>query len=243
MAITLDELLGRNTVKNAADNSIDRFPSFEDFQSSRRDQRTESIEPRYNFDLKPYTPPRTEDTVRSYEAAKPYEMPRRSEYQTRNYDFLDSLERRARDNEYDGYSDGARGGYAQYESYAKPQYATRREQMSLYEFTANDRDRLPNNELENKLDYTNADRRRVMDANSGAAAISKPFAAASSERRAKSKERAKLSWKGKAIVGAFIAFIVTVATLIIVNAGAINNGTATVPSSGAFAEQSVSRQL
>ena len=77
MAITLDELLGRNTQSVAQQNSVERFPSYEDFQSSRNTyaQQTEPQNVRYNFDIAPAQAPRSVESVRNYEANRPYVAP------------------------------------------------------------------------------------------------------------------------------------------------------------------------
>ena len=98
MAITLDELLGRNT-REATQNNVTGFPSYEDFKSSRTNQQA-SYQPvqnnaRYNFDMAPAREVRSTESVRNYEAARPYVAPQSSEYQTRDYPFYDNLQQRA----------------------------------------------------------------------------------------------------------------------------------------------------
>ena len=69
MAITLDELLGRNT-REATQNNVTGFPSYEDFKSSRTNLQA-SYQPvqnnaRYNFDMAPAREVRSTESVRNY---------------------------------------------------------------------------------------------------------------------------------------------------------------------------------
>lgn len=88
MAITLDELLGRNT-QSAQQDSVERFPSYEDFKArnsvNQYPQANAQQPVRYNFDMAPAQAPRSVESVRNYEASRPYVAPQSSEYQTRDY--------------------------------------------------------------------------------------------------------------------------------------------------------------
>jgi len=67
MAITLDELLGRNT-REVASGSVESFPSYEDFKTSRANQYTQAQpvqNSRYNFDMAPAQAPRSVESVKS----------------------------------------------------------------------------------------------------------------------------------------------------------------------------------
>ena len=94
MAITLDELLGRNT-QSAQQDSVERFPSYEDFKArnsvNQYPQANAQQPVRYNFDMAPAQAPRSVESVRNYEASRPYVAPQSSEYQTRDYPFYDNL--------------------------------------------------------------------------------------------------------------------------------------------------------
>lgn len=243
MAITLDELLGRNTTNNTE--TIERFPSYEDFRSSRSNGTQSTTRgddrARYNFDMRPAQAPRTEDSVRSYEASRPYVAPQVTEYQTRDYAFYDTLrasrtaQRNDVDNEY---------GYANYEKYAKPSYKTPEKIQNLYEFTAKDNDRLSDAELLNKLSHTDESRRPIFDRANNATVATQQSGIISrkvekTEEKSVEKKRARLNTKGKIILGVYLAVIVLVAVLIIVNANKINNGTSTTPSANFMNEASV----
>jgi hypothetical protein len=281
MAITLDELLGRNTARNSTQ-TVERFPTYEDYLSSRRDEAQNTNdsfdEPRFNFETRPYTSPRSEESVRRLESSRPYVAPTSREYINRDFDgssVLDRIQsrpkttRRETSYENNGALGGGYGAYAQPQSEVYSQNRGYAEQpsrtaedyrlsngygasdgRSLYQFTANDFDRLSDNELFEKLSHTNGGRRPLFDrvsAGSASAAVGSvqagSFASARETLAQKTeKKRAKLNTKGKIILAAYIAVIVTVAVLIIVNAGSINKGTAKVPSSslnGASVSQSI----
>ena len=66
MAITLDELLGRNT-QSASQESVERFPSYEDFKARNSayqyTQQSAQQGYRYNFDMAPAQAPRSVRTL------------------------------------------------------------------------------------------------------------------------------------------------------------------------------------
>ncbi|MBR4800201.1 MAG: hypothetical protein IK048_00770 [Clostridia bacterium] len=222
MAITLDELLGRNTQQ--PQETYDRFPTYEEFHSQRATARNVAQEtPRYDFDVRPMEM-RSEDAMRDYAASQPYAAPRSSEYQQRDYDFYQNLERK-------------QGGYDTYvqDSYA-PTYAQPAQPQNLYEFTRQDNDRLSDAELLAKLEHTDVSRRPIFDRADEAVATPQRFSlfkrnAQKAEAVQGEKKRARLNTKGKIILGAYVAVIALVAVLIIVNASKINKGKAVTPSS------------
>ena len=221
MAITLDELLGRNT-QQSQDTSYDRFPTYEEFHSQRTMQRNMASEaPRYDFEVRPMEM-RSEESVRDYAASQPYAAPQQNEYQQRDYAFYQNLERRP--DAYTGYTQDYAGTYVQ----PQPQ--------NLYEFTRNDNDRLSDSELLAKLEHTDVSRRPIFDRAEEAVVTPQRFSlfkrqAQKAEAVQGEKKHARLNTKGKIILGAYIAVIALVAVLIIVNAGKINKGKAVTPSS------------
>ena len=231
MAITLDELLGRNT-QSAQQESVERFPSYEDFIARKNvnqyPQANAQQNVRYNFDMAPAQAPRSVESVRNYEASRPYVAPQSSEYQTRDYPFYDNLRQ-------------DRIQYQQpvqtvdYSAYAQP--VQRVEQMpkehhDFYDFTAQDSERLSDHELYERLAHTNMQQGPVFEEQSQQARTGL-FArkAQRTQDMSEQKQRGRLNTKGKIILGVYIAVIALVASLIIVNATKINQGKALTPTS------------
>lgn len=235
MAITLDELLGRNT--QTTQSGVERFPSYEEFQSTRgsaQGRMNNGNEYRYNYDVAPAQAVRSAESVRDYEANRPYVAPQSSEYQTRDYAFYDNIRQR-REN---GYQQPVMQQMPvqqmpvnmtqapvmptqpqQMPTYDYNQYTqTRQTPQSLYEFTAQDCDRLSEAELFNKLAHTEQEEQNV-------------YARAEQKEETGRKTRSRLNTKGKVIVGLYLAVIALVITLIAVNASKINSGDAVTPSS------------
>lgn len=277
MAITLDELLGRNTTRNSTQ-TVERFPTYEDYLSSRsREKRAAAAEeePRYNynFQARPNSASISEESVRRTEASRPYTLPESREYQDIDYDSVPIFNRpqlreggsranrgyaseasaiygagvstaereytnRERSNrEYANENYASEGSFSSYNRMSNENYA---DTDNFYRFTQSDNDRLPDGELLNKLSHTNAGRRPLFDKAQGSVAAVDAVRGGEFVSQAKKREalaektgtkRARLNTKGKLILGAYIALIVTVAVLIIVNAGSINKGTAKIPSS------------
>ena len=242
MAITLDELLGRNT-REVASGSVESFPSYEDFKTSRANQYTQAQpvqNSRYNFDMAPAREVRSTESVRNYEASRPYVAPQAVEYQQREYPFFDSLQQRAQ--------------YApvQYQEQAPGQTdeqvpcdETRVRQgapahQGFYEFTAQDTDRASDQELYARLAHTEMSNTPVFE-DSAQQAVGRTglFArkAQKTQNVSEQKQRARLNTKGKIILGVYLAVIALVASLIIVNATKINQGKAVTPTSQIKASQ------
>ncbi len=221
MAITLDELLGRNTQQTQE--SYDKFPTYEEFHSQRTAQRNMASEtPRYDFEVRPMEM-RSEESVRDYAASQPYATPQQNEYQQRDYAFYQNIERRPET--YNGYTQ---------DSYA--QTYVQQAPTDLYAYTRNDHDRLSDEELLAKLEHTDVSRRPIFDRAEEAVVAPQRLGlfkrhAQKAEAVQSEKKHARLNTKGKIILGAYIAVIALVAVLIIVNAGKINKGKAVTPSS------------
>lgn len=238
MAITLDELLGRNT-QSAQQESVERFPSYEDFKArngaNQYPQANAQQNVRYNFDMAPAQAPRSVESVRNYEASRPYVAPQSSEYQTRDYPFYDNLRQ-------------DRIQYQQpvqtvdYSVYAQPVQrveqmpsqapAQRQEHHDFYDFTAQDSERLSDQELFERLAHTNMQQGPVFEEQRQQARTGL-FArkAQRTQDMSEQKQRGRLNTKGKIILGVYIAVIALVASLIIVNATKINQGKAVTPTS------------
>ncbi len=247
MAITLDELLGRNT-RTANDETIERFPSYEDFSS-----RTRSQEPSYdqqerqNFTVRQYSVPRTPEQEREYAASRPYVAPRSNEYQAGSYDIYDVVQNRRGARAAEPIAQNAEQdyGYANYQAYANPAYQTAERRQNLYEFTRNDHDRLSDDELYEKLSSTSAPSATafaqraaapVKRASSSAQRTSE-FSAVKPAYKSQSAKKSRLNTKGKILLAVYVAVIVLVAVLVIINARDINKGDAVTPTSsvGAYA--------
>lgn len=240
MAITLDELLGRNT-QSVNQGSVESFPSYEDFKSSRNTYaRQNQAEPvRYNFDMAPAQAPRSVESVRTYEATRPYVAPQSSEYQTREYPFYDNLRAGApvqQPMQYQAPVQYTQNQYAQTQ-YAQPvQYqapAQTAAPESFYEFTAHDTERLSEQELYDRLAHTSSVDGPIF----GEAAQQRPRTSLFARRAQRTqdtteeRQRGRLNTKGKIILGVYLAVIALVASLIIVNATKINGGKAVTPTS------------
>ncbi len=227
MAITLEELLGRNTKTE----SVESFPStYEEFQSRRNLSYNQVADdsPRYDFDVRPASAPRSESSVREYEASRPYVAPRANEYQSQDYSFYNRMQAPAR----------PAFEQPQYQEYQptidRVEYQPQRTQ-SLYQFTLTDQDRLSESELYDKLAHTNDSRRPIFDRVEESATQKKTsiFARSATKTEGGVKTRGRLNTKGKIILGAYIGVVALVAVLIIVNASKLNAGKAVTPSSSA----------
>lgn len=237
MAITLDELLGRNQNANVAAAPVDRFPSYDDYTASRRaqepvnDYAAPAARPAYNFESRPYTAPRSVEAVREYEASRPYEAPRFNEYRNGGYNSMDAhLATATKERTY--------ASEEEYNSYLAYNAPAREEQpaRNLYEFTVNDRERKSDEDLYGRLSMSG-----------GAATATMPDAHVQRESYAEnyveryreqcgvqSRKRMHLGLKAKLLIAAYLVVVVLVSVLIIVNAKPLNNGTAKVPSSSAI---------
>ena len=237
MAITLDELLGRNTQSVAQQNSVERFPSYEDFKSSRNTyaQQTNTQNARYNFDMAPAQAPRSVESVRSYEATRPYVAPQSSEYQTREYPFYDNLRANApaQPMQYSAPVQYNQTAYVEPMQYQAPVQTRVAQPENFYEFTAHDAERLSDQELYNRLAGTSQNGPVFQDTQVAQKAHTSLFArrAQRTQDTTEERQRGRLNTKGKIILGVYLAVIALVASLIIVNATKINAGKAVTPTS------------
>ncbi len=258
MAITLDELLGRNT-RTANDETIERFPSYEDFSSHTRNQEPSyDQQERQNFTVRQYSAPRNPEQEREYAASRPYVAPRSNEYQAGSYDFYDVVQNRRTARVAEPIAQNAEQdyGYANYQAYANPAYQTAERRQNLYEFTRNDHDRLSDDELYEKLSSTSAPSQTafapraaapvqraaapMQRANSSVERTSE-FSAVRPSYKSQSAKKSRLNTKGKILLAVYVAVIVLVAVLVIINARDINKGDAVTPTSsvGAYASAAI----
>lgn len=217
MAITLDELLGKTN--QTPQETYDRFPSYEEFHAQRTGTREMATEaPRYDFEVRPMEM-RSEEAVRNYNASQSYVAPRSNEFEKRDYPFYQNLEQGTM----------PRRSYSPYtEDYAQPSV------QNLYDYTRQDKDRLSDEELLQRLEHTDVSRRPIFDRSSEAVAQPARLnifkrSAQKTEAVQGEKKRARLNTKGKIILGAYLAVVALVAVLIIVNASKINAGKAVTP--------------
>lgn len=235
MAITLDELLGRNQNPEPSA-STESFPSYREYEE-RRAQGTAPLRverPVYNFDPRPYTPPRSVESARAYEASRPYVAPRANEYRAQDYTTV--VDRRLASPETDRYAAPERDRYASEAEYAETYGGYRRDEarpQSLYEFTVNDAERASDDELYDRLSASTTSAYAAEREQAARASYAENYA----ERyRAENKKRRKLhlGLKAKLIIAAYVVVVVLVAVLVIVNAGSLNRGTAKVPSGAQY---------
>lgn len=222
MAITLDELLGRNQTRNSSE-TVDRFPSYDDYTASRRMQDSAVAydnKPVYNFETRPYTAPRSAESARAYEASRPYEAPRVDEY--RAMDYSAALDERfaERQRRYE-----SEAGYSAYDNYEPSRTPSR----GLYEFTVNDAERASGDELYDRLSMTSDAAVSTSAAQAAKASYNENYAERYREAN-KTKRRLHLGLKAKLIIAAYVIVVVLIGVLIIVNAKPLNAGTAKVPS-------------
>ncbi len=242
MAITLDELLGRNT-REVTNGNVESFPSYEDFKTSRANQYTQAQpvqNTRYNFDMAPAREVRSTESVRNYEASRPYVAPQAVEYQQREYPFYDNLQQRAQ------YAPVQYQEQAPVQTYDQVQYAQPQvrqavpEHQGFYEFTAQDTERASDQELYARLAHTDMSNTPVFEDNAQQAVQRTGLFARKAQKTqnvSEQKQRARLNTKGKIILGVYLAVIALVASLIIVNATKINQGKAVTPTSQIKASQ------
>ena len=210
MAITLDELLGRNRGGANEPASVDSFPSYDAYTARRTENGSPAgyDRPAYNYDFRtrPYEAPRSVESARAYEASRPYEAPRVDEY--RPVDYSTAFDRRAAAPR-ESYA--PENGYAPYPEDVRP---ARRE------------------------DAQSAQRERAAR-ESYAENYAEKYRAAN-----KARKRPRLGIKAKLLIAAYVAVVVIVSVLIIVNAKPLNDGTAAVPSSSvtALAEDGANNQ-
>ncbi len=218
MAITLDELLGMNTKTRNDETPIDRFPSFDDF--SRR-TRTLQSDDRTSYNGFASTPQssgaRSVEFMREHEATRPYARPRQTEYQNYDYGFENLRARRE-------------APIAT--TYVEP---VRAEESvdTLYGYARADKERPSDRELYDRLASTSAVSiaEPAIKEEKESAQRTSIFTHIKTRQHSETQKRARLNAKGKILLGVYVAVIILVAVLIMVNAGSLNNGSATTPSS------------
>lgn len=222
MAITLDELLGRNRTEERQ--NFDAFPPMEEYTARRAEGNmyTAPERPKFDIERRPYTPPRSVEETRRYEASRPYEAPRTEEYRPSDrareyearYERYDAVRERPVERDYRrdyAESDVNRGGF--------------------YQFAATDTDRAPGQELYDRLSMTStatAEQERV-----ARQSYSENYAETYRKENVRTRKKVRLGLKAKLIIAAYAVVFAVIAILIGVNARPLNKGTAAVPSSGA----------
>lgn len=169
--MTLDELLG------TADQISERFPSYEEFASSRAKDN--------------------------------------------NYANADMDLRDMSYTQENGYSSVPKQDYY-YSTFVKTPRP-----KNFYEYVARQNNETNDEELYDRLESYNDNRRPVFDRNEDTQQMTPVF----QSTKADQKVRGRLNVKGKVILGAFLALVVTTVSLVIAFAGKINKGTAVVPAS------------
>ena len=217
MAITLDELLGMNTKTRNDEQPIDRFPSYDDFARRTRSFQSDDRTSYNGFTSAPQSSgARSVEFLREHEAARPYTRPSQNEYQ--NYDYnLDSLRNRRQ--------------APVATTYVEP-IAVEESVDTLYSYARADKDRPTDRELYDRLSSSG-------NLVSGAKPVEREeraqrtslFTRVKTKQSSDTQKKARLNTKGKVLLGVYVAVIILVAVLIIVNAGDLNNGSATTPSS------------
>ncbi len=217
MAITLDELLGMNTKSRKDETVIDRFPSYDDF--ARRTRRQSEEDSSFNT----YIPAprsngaRSVEFMREHEASRPYSRPMQSEYQNLDYGFEAMRARR----------EAQAVQTIERPVFAEP--ACQEESVNtLYEYARQDKERPSDRELYDRLASTST---AVVRPTIQETQRTSEFSHIKTKQKSESQKKARLNTKGKILLGVYVAVIILVAVLIIVNAGDLNSGSATTPSS------------
>ncbi|MCQ2602328.1 MAG: hypothetical protein MJ193_00220 [Clostridia bacterium] len=212
MAITLDDLLGLKRTSQNTEQEM-TFPSWDEVQNRNRVSA--------NNNATPYTVERPAIRPYNENAQMNFEQPVSSEYKPR-YNMYGQTSEQVQDfrtrNSYFPEQTQRVSAPARPEE-RKPGYY----QMGISDLSPNEP-----MALEAKLNYnSNA---RVEDAAENVERVS-IFTNVKSEHKKETSKRAKLSTKGKILFAVYFAVVILVAVLIIVNAGDLNRGTATTPSS------------
>ena len=217
MAITLDELLGMNTRTRNDEQSIESFPTFDDFSRRNRSPQNDSFNSYNGFTSAPQSSGvRSVEFVREYEASRPYTRPSQSEYQNYEYNF-DSIR--------------SRREAPVATTYVEP---VRVEESvdTLYGYARADKERPSDRELYDRLASTGTAVRTAQPVEKEESVVrTSIFTHIKTKQQDETQKKARLNTKGKILLGVYIAVIILVAVLIIVNAGDLNNGSATTPSS------------
>ena len=218
MAITLDELLGMNTKTRNDEQPIDRFPSYDDFARRTRSFQSDDRTSYNGFTSAPQSSgARSVEFLREHEAARPYTRPSQNEYQ--NYDYnLDSLRNRRQ--------------APVATTYVEP-IAVEESVDTLYSYARADKDRPTDRELYDRLSSSGnlVSGAKPVEREERAQRTSVFTHVKTKQSSADTQKKARLNTKGKVLLGVYVAVIILVAVLIIVNAGDLNNGSATTPSS------------
>lgn len=210
MAITLDELLGRNRTEEQR--NFDAFPPMEEYTARRASGSTYTAPERPQFDIerRPYTPPRTVEEVREYASSSPYMAPRREEYREPE-----------RAEEYT-----SRYAYRPEPRQAPARPEERRSEGGFYEFAATDTERASGQDLYDRLSANT----RVSEQETAARrSYGSDYAERYRTENVPKRKRARLGLKAKLIIAAYAVVFAVISILIIVNAGALNRGSAAVP--------------
>lgn len=221
MAITLDELLGRNRTDERQ--NIDAFPPMEEYTARRAEGNmyTAPERPKFDIERRPYTPPRSVEETRRYEASRPYEAPRSEEYRPSD---------RAREYEarYERY-DAVREMPVE-RDYRRDYPVADADRGGFYQFAATDTERAPGQELYDRLSMTStaaAEQERI-----ARQSYAENYAENYRKENVRTRRKVRLGLKAKLIIAAYAVVFAVIAILIGVNARPLNRGTAAVPSSG-----------
>ncbi len=212
MAITLDDLLGLKRQSQNTEQEI-VFPSWDEVQNRNTVSANNNATP-FTAE-RPAIRPYNENAQRSFEQPVPQEFkPRFNMYGQTSEQVQDF---RTRNSYFPEQTQRVSAPVRQEERI--PEYY----QMGISEVTTDDIE-----SYRQRLGYTtNA---RVDDPAENVERVS-IFTNVKSEHKKETSKRAKLSTKGKILFAVYFAVVILVAVLIIVNAGDLNRGTATTPSS------------
>lgn len=164
-----------------------------------------------------------------------YSAPQTNYYEDRAYAPVHSIvEQRGYDvrrmQEPPAQADDRQYGYQNYRSYANPAYQTEDRRKNLYEYARGDNDFPSEREL---MDRLSAGSTAVLPREHVQENLQRTseFHPVKGNVKSESAKKARLNLKAKILFGVYLAVIVVVAVLVIVNADNLNNGRATTPSS------------
>lgn len=227
MAITLEDLLSKNSAESSVDGASNGRPTFEDFKASRE-------MPRGDFALRDQAAPMRDRVVENYDRAPQYNV---APTPIARPDFSRQTEQYR---EYNNNNYGM-GGYGlldnngrltsqnaipeQGQAYFDPSAQAAR--PMAYDYTVAD--------AANATANANADDLYQRLSTTGSAPVNDEtnmyYEAAQRNREEQQRQQRRLNTKGKIIIGLYAAVVAVVVALIIANAAKINKGEAVTPTS------------
>ncbi len=216
MATTFEELLGRST-RSQSSERYDSFPSFDEFTNRNKFSANNAPKSPYaNETATPYDNRFQDADALRYDFAQ--------ESQPVNYNIYGMTQEQVANYQ-------AQSAFVPTQRFVAPTQVRPVEEKKndFYQYAISDMDiSVAAPSYEKQLGYTHSS--RVEDGVEVKERLS-VFTPVKSDYKKKTSKRAKINTKGKILFAVFFAIVVLVTSLIVVNAGDLNRGTATTPSS------------